>query len=64
MLAYYVGILTILCFLRLYLIMPKVRAPPFKARTLQGTCSLAVFLGSGTLSLKIMTPKRRTIFFS
>lgn len=54
MLAYYVGILTILCFLRLYLIMPKVRAPPFKARTLQGTCSLAVFLGSGGHTSEIL----------
>jgi hypothetical protein len=48
MLAYYLVFLTVLAFLRLYLIMPGARMARSKASTLPRTCSLAVFLGSGT----------------
>jgi beta-1,4-N-acetylglucosaminyltransferase len=62
MLAYYVVSLTVLAFLRLYMIMPRVVQS--KASTvLPGTCSLAVFLGSGMEFPKIIPPKRRTICF-
>lgn len=64
MLAYYVISLTVLAFLRLYLIMPRVRTlVQSKASTLPGTCSLAVFLGSGMEFPKIIPPKRGTICF-
>lgn len=46
MLAYFVSLAVLVC-LRLYLITPRARAAQSKASALAGTCSLAVFLGSG-----------------
>jgi hypothetical protein len=46
MLAYFVSLAALVC-LRLYFITPRARAAQPKASTLAGTCSLAVFLGSG-----------------
>jgi hypothetical protein len=61
MLAYFLVFLSVLAFLRLRLIMPG-RMTRSKPSTLPRTCSLAVFLGSGTEFLSIETLKRGIMF--
>ena len=57
MLAYCVSLAVLVC-LRLYSIMPRARVEQSKTSASAGTCSLAVFLGSGMEFLKIVPNAR------